>query len=276
MGRLAALCLALLAAPLAAGGEVWALGQAEARLLQAGYVRDGRQQAWEAELEIRFHNRDLRRRFNRNVTVQFLGGDGRASTWKAFINLAPGSAQHRRLRAPQRLRCPGGLESCPPLEVRVFVDNPKAAARVAVPARALEEPEAPPEGKPLWVARVHDGDTFELMDGRKVRLLAVDAPERVAEGGKGPEPGYKESTDLVRGWVMEAPVRLAYDGQRRDVYGRWLAYVSLADGRDLGAELLRRGLARVYERSEAGRLEDYKKLEAQARDKGLGLWKPAP
>lgn len=273
--RLGALLAILLAAPLgAAPAQTWALGGAEARLLQAGYARDEAHQAWEAELELRFLNRDLRRRFNRNVVVQFVGAGGKSHSWKGFLNLAPGSAQHRRVRVPQRLRCAGALEACPPLQVRVFAGHAGQAALVDLPRRVLDEPEAPPEGRPLWAARVYDGDTLELMDGRKVRLLGVDAPERQRrDGGPGSEPGYKEAGAFLREKALAGPVRLAYDGERRDIYGRWLAQVSTEDGIDLNAELLRRGLAKVYERSEAARLPEYKKIEAQAREQGLGLWK---
>lgn len=273
------LLLLLLAAglPAAEAPVVWPLGSAEARLLQAGYARDATHDAWEGELELRFVNKDARRRFNRNVVVQFVGADGKASTWKGFLNLAPASAQHRRVRVPQRLRCEGPLEQCPALKVRVAADRPSQALLVDLPRRRLEEPEAPPEGKPLWVAKVFDGDTVELMDGRKIRLAGVDAPERERRDGKGgAEPGYREATLYLRERAMAGAVRLAYDGERRDIYGRWLAVLIAEDGGEINAELLSRGLARVYQRSEAARLEAYKKLEAQARDAGLGLWKQKP
>lgn len=271
--RLLVLCLlagGLSAAPL----PTWPLGQAHAQLLQAGYSRDEKHHAWEAELELRFVNADLQRRFNRNVLVDFVGPDGKAVTWKGFLNLAPGSAQHRRVRVPERLGCGAALDACAPLKVRVFLAKPAQAALVPIPRQGLAEPQAPPEGKPLWVARVYDGDTFELMDGSKIRLLGIDTPEASGPGGKGgPQPGYQEATEFTRERVMNAPVRLAYDGEHRDIFGRWLAQVTLDDGVDLNADLLRRGLAKVYDRSEAGRLDDYKKIEAQARERGLGLWK---
>lgn len=271
MKPLGALLLLLAAGLGAAEAGRWPLGPAEARLLQAGYVQDPRSAGWDAELELRFVNPDPRRRFKRDVLVQFKDAQGRKAVWKGFVSLAPGSAQHRRVRAPKRLRCAGPLDACP--EMQVQVGSEKAAA-LAVPKALLHEPEAPPAGQPLWVAKVFDGDTLELTDGRKVRLLGIDCPERERRDGlKGPEPYYREAAELTRARVLAGPVTLAYDGERRDVYGRWLAQVSLQDGSDLNAELLRAGLARVYERSEAGRLEAYKKIEAQAREKGLGLWK---
>jgi endonuclease YncB( thermonuclease family) len=268
------LLLALLPAGASAAATTWPLGQAEARLLQAGYAQDPEHGAWEAEVELRFVNHDPRRRFNRNVTVQFVGPTGKSSDWKSFVSLAPGAAQHRRVRVPQRLACPGDLAACPSLRLRVGVEHLEQSALVEVPRTVLEGPTAPPEGQPLWAARVIDGDTLELLDGSKLRLLGIDAPERKRKDGRGgPEPGYQEATDFTRERVMGGPLRLAYDGEKRDIYGRWLVQVTLEDGTDLNAELLRRGLARIYARSEAKRLEDYKKIEAQAREQGLGLWK---
>lgn len=273
----ALLLLAAASAPLSGAEMRWDLGQAEVRLVEAGYVRDSKHQAWEAELELRVRNKDLQRRFSRNVRVEFVAADGRSAHWQSFVNLAPGSAQHRRLRAPQRLGCAGALADCPGLQVRVSLKAGDAKAALApLPPTELAEPEAPPADTPLWVARVYDGDTFELVGGAKVRLLGVDTPERLRkDGAKGAEAGSKAASDFSRERLMAAPVRLAYDGERQDVYGRWLAQVTLADGQDLNAELLRRGLARVYARSEASRLEAYRAIEAQAREKGLGLWKAA-
>jgi micrococcal nuclease len=271
--------LGLLSAGLATLGgaapATWSLGpRAEVRLLEAGYGQDPGTGAWEAEAELRFVNSDEDRRFNRNVTVQFVGPDGKASSWKSFISLAPGSAQHRRVRVPNRLGCKGALEACPALRLRVGIDGLDKAVAVELPRVQLAGPAAPPEGVDLWAARAYDGDTLELLDGSKLRLLGVDTPERKRkDGGRGPEPGYKEALEFTRERVMAGPLKLAYDGEKRDIYGRWLVQVTLEDGSDLNAELLRRGLARVYERTEAKRLEAYKKIEAQARDAGLGLWK---
>ena len=67
-------------------------------------------------------------------------------------------------------------------------------------------------------------------------------------------------------------MRLRFDDERRDQYGRLLAYVSV-DGRFVNAELVRRGFARTLEiapnTDEAARLD---RLERRAGAAGLGLW----
>jgi len=87
------------------------------------------------------------------------------------------------------------------------------------------------------VARVIDGDTLVLASGEHVRLLGLDAPER----GK---PGYREAAEALRKLLAGKPVRVAREG--RDRWGRTLARLYLADGTDLSAELIARGLARPW------------------------------
>lgn len=275
--RLAVLALALgLLAPAGApAAQVWKVSHADVRLVEAGYTRDPKHGAWEAEVELRLVNRDQGRRFHQQVQVEFVDATGKASGWKTFVSLAPGTAQHRRVRTPTRLGCNGELGACPPLKVRVSLRKGDAKAELAeIPRVELRDAEAPPVGQPLYVGRVFDGDTFELLSGQKIRLLGVDTPERERKDGKGgAEPGYREAAEFTRAKVMQGPIQLAFDGERRDVYGRWLALVTLEDGSDLNAELLRRGLARRYARAEFSRKKAYEELEADARAKGLGVWK---
>ncbi len=70
-------------------------------------------------------------------------------------------------------------------------------------------------------------------------------------------------------------VTLVFDPNegRRGYYDRLLAYVELNDGTDLGATLLKRGLARVYEQGNAARKPHYLELQQQARRSCVGLWK---
>jgi micrococcal nuclease len=125
-----------------------------------------------------------------------------------------------------------------------------------------------------YVTRVVDGDTVEVrLDGveEDVRYIGVDTPETVKPGNPvecfGPQAS-RFNHRLVEG----RRVRLVFGVERRDVYGRLLAYVYLG-GRFVNAELVRRGLARTLTIPPndrfAGRL---KRLEIAAARAGRGLW----
>ena len=126
-----------------------------------------------------------------------------------------------------------------------------------------------------YVLRAVDGDTIEvrLPDGEEedVRYIGVDTPETVKPDTPvqcfGPQ-----ASDFNHRLVEHRRVRLVFGVERRDVYGRLLAYVYL-DGRFVNAELVRRGLARTLTIPPndrfAGRL---KRLEIAAARAGRGLW----
>jgi micrococcal nuclease len=67
-------------------------------------------------------------------------------------------------------------------------------------------------------------------------------------------------------------VTLTFDRDKKDHFGRMLAYVTLADGRMLNRELLREGLARVYRRFDFRLKDDFLRMEAAAQGAGRGLW----
>ena len=68
------------------------------------------------------------------------------------------------------------------------------------------------------------------------------------------------------------PVRLAYDQQRQDKYGRILAYVYLDDGIFVNAEIIKQGYGLAYTRFPFKHLEEFRQLEREAREARRGLW----
>ncbi len=102
-------------------------------------------------------------------------------------------------------------------------------------------------GKGEWarVARVIDGDTFRTRKGDKVRLLGINTPE-IAHGRQPPQPYGREARARLRELIGGRAVRLDYDREKRDAYGRKLAQVHRRDGLWINALLLREGLAHVY------------------------------
>ena len=115
------------------------------------------------------------------------------------------------------------------------------------------------------VSRVIDGDTVELLDGRRVRYLGIDTPEIG-------ERYYEEASDRNRELVGGKTVELQCGNRDEDVYGRLLRYVYI-EGVFVNAELVAEGYARAYifdheERYSRVLLQ----LEQYANLKKQGIW----
>jgi len=162
----------------------------------------------------------------------------------------------------------GACEQCP--------DNPYCLAgqpRTApTPLVAPPRPSAP-QAPTVKVRRVIDGDTLELGTGEDVRLIGVDTPE--TKHPKKPVQRFgQEAAAFTKRLVEGHEVRLEYDQQRTDKYGRTLAYVYLADGTFLNAEIIRQGYGFAYTRFPFKYLEEFRRLEREAREAKRGLWGP--
>ncbi|MGH3849146.1 MAG: thermonuclease family protein, partial [Pseudonocardiaceae bacterium] len=69
------------------------------------------------------------------------------------------------------------------------------------------------------VASITDGDTLRIQDGTRIRLIGIDTPERG-------DCYFTEATARMAALVPPGTrVRLEYDVERTDRYGRELAYV---------------------------------------------------
>jgi micrococcal nuclease len=76
----------------------------------------------------------------------------------------------------------------------------------------------------VQVKRVVDGDTIELMDGRKVRYIGVDTPE-LHHPTKGVQCFGKEAMEKNRELVEGKTIRMGKDVSETDRYKRLLRYV---------------------------------------------------
>lgn len=121
------------------------------------------------------------------------------------------------------------------------------------------------------VEKVIDGDTLRLEDGRIVRLIGIDTPE--SKHAEVPVQVFsKEASEFAGQMVDGFKVRLEYDEEPEDKYGRTLAYVYLGDGRMLNEELLKRGYAYVLRRFPFYKEQEFLKIQKQARKEQRGLW----
>lgn len=139
------------------------------------------------------------------------------------------------------------------------------------------------------VVRVIDGDTIVVrLDGRDedVRLIGVDTPETVKPDT--PVQCFGErASHFTKRHLTRKRVRLVFGVERRDIYGRLLAYVYLPRGtlsvpqhvkspqreRFYNPILVRRGLARSLTIPPNDRFAPrFKRLELAAARAGRGLW----
>lgn len=132
-----------------------------------------------------------------------------------------------------------------------------------------------PETAPIAVAKVQDGDTLKLSDGRSVRVLGINAPE-IKVGQKPGQPLGRESLASARQFVARAggEVRLAFDAERRDHYGRWLAHVYDKSGRSLAAEQIRAGMAfQISVPPNRAQESCLAAIESMMRKRSAGVWR---
>lgn len=145
------------------------------------------------------------------------------------------------------------------------------------------------------VTRVVDGDTFELSDGRTVRLIGIDTPETyntpklrsdAERSGRDVETIQalgRAATREAKRLALGKRVELEYDQNNaakghQGSYGRTLAYVWVVSGTSgerqwmVNRKLVASGYASAYLKypSEHGR--EFARLEREARSAGRGLW----
>ncbi|MBI5134882.1 thermonuclease family protein [Candidatus Uhrbacteria bacterium] len=156
--------------------------------------------------------------------------------------------------------------------------------QVVVPATIPTEPNQEPQeidtsvlpqrkgaGGEYIVKRVIDGDTIELEDGRKIRLIGVDTPETVDPRKEvqcfGPEAKEFTSNLLTGQWV-----RLETDVSTTDKYGRTLAYL-WRDQVMVNDLLIKEGFARLLTiPPDVKYVEQFKQSQESARVQQKGLW----
>lgn len=150
------------------------------------------------------------------------------------------------------------------------------------------------ESPQLKVVRVVDGDTFELSDGQKVRLIGIDTPEKY-HSSKLEQDAERTGQDIetikalgeaaskhAKELAEDKYVELAYDQanaaqEHKGHYGRTLAYVWLVDQEGnrrfcVNERMIREGYAKAYTRYPFKYKDRYLKLQRQARAEERGLW----
>jgi len=128
----------------------------------------------------------------------------------------------------------------------------------------------------VQVVRVIDGDTIQVCcvfgDREKVRYIGINTPE-IHHPMKGVEFFGKEASEANGKLVDGKTVRLEFDVQEQDRYGRLLAYVYLEEGTFVNAWLAENGYAMVMTIPPNVKHQDlFLKLQREAREARRGLW----
>jgi micrococcal nuclease len=132
---------------------------------------------------------------------------------------------------------------------------------------------------------VVDGDTIIVNGHERVRLIGVDTPEYyysdklVRDSNRsGKDMSIimalgKVASMFTKHEILGQKVRLEYEWQRNDRYGRTLAYVfRQPDNFFLNAEIIKQGYGNAYTRFPFKYLEEFRRYEREARERKKGLW----
>ncbi|GAB6142124.1 hypothetical protein JCM14076_28530 [Methylosoma difficile] len=122
------------------------------------------------------------------------------------------------------------------------------------------------------VKTVYDGDTLQLQDGRKVRLLGINTPE-IAHRRQAAEAGGEAAKHWLTEKLKNRKVRLESGVEKTDKYGRILAHVFTEQKEHINLQLVAQGLASVviYPPNLAY-VDELAAAEQQAERARLGIW----
>jgi endonuclease YncB( thermonuclease family) len=128
------------------------------------------------------------------------------------------------------------------------------------------------------IDHVADGDTVDLTNGAKIRLVQIDTPEvYFAPECYGPQASKITKRLLPPGTLVRLTPEPATDSVDR--YGRLLRYVvRVRDGLNVNVQLVRVGAATpYYYDGRRGRYaRELDRLTRRARARHLGLWGACP
>lgn len=132
------------------------------------------------------------------------------------------------------------------------------------------------ENHQVLITKVIDGDTVELENGGKVRLLGIDTPE-TKDTRKSVECFGKQASNETKNLLEGKMVLLEKDISETDKYGRLLRYIflPLPDDRSLFVNdyLIREGFAKALNYPPDVKYNDqFREAERSAKENKKGLW----
>lgn len=118
------------------------------------------------------------------------------------------------------------------------------------------------------VIKIIDGDTYDILtentETLRVRMEGIDAPERGMAF-------YRVSKNYLGELCFGQTIKIVQTDT--DQYGRAVAWGFLPDGRELGHEMIKAGMAWHFKKYNSDK--DLALLENEAREAKRGLWRDA-
>jgi endonuclease YncB( thermonuclease family) len=191
-----------------------------------------------------------------------------------------------------RFSLPRSIAALSTLAVALLLASlPHASALATLDPRAPVTDEVPTEL--FEVVKVVDGDTVHIMRAgkkEKLRLLSVDTEEKLTPGMQSspskPQTIFGEETRLWTSAYMDGfrdaegvlSIGLSFPGgvEARDVYGRLLCHVVMADGTDFNLLLVELGKSPYFNKYGNSLIchEDFVAAQKRAQRNKLGIWDP--
>ena len=124
------------------------------------------------------------------------------------------------------------------------------------------------------VAHVYDGDTIKLTDGRKLRLIGINTPERGRDGKKD-QHFYLSAKNQLQEIIKNNhnQLKIVLGKEKRDRHKRLLAHIFTSDGKNISATLLKNGQGfSIAIPPNTQFLSCYKNAEKEAQKHKRGIW----
>ncbi len=126
----------------------------------------------------------------------------------------------------------------------------------------------------VQVAHVYDGDTIKLVDGRKLRLIGINTPER-GRDGKQNEPFYQAAKNQLQQIIKKNKnkIKIVFGKDKQDQYRRFLTHIFSMDNENIAATLIRNGMGyTIAIPPNIQLLSCYQNAEREAQKHKRGIW----
>ena len=126
----------------------------------------------------------------------------------------------------------------------------------------------------VQVAHVYDGDTIKLVDGRKLRLIGINTPER-GRDGKQNEPFYQSAKNQLQQIIKKNKnkIKIVFGKDKQDRYKRFLTHIFSMNNENITATLIKNGMGfTIAVPPNVQLLSCYQNAEREAQKHKRGIW----